>query len=392
MNAGAKKIRVAMLGSFPPQIQGIPEYCGPLVSAISHHADVTALGFKNMYPAWLFPGEKRAMDPVRQPPNGPYMTVRHRLAWYNPAGWLFQAMTARVDILHVQWWSLPLFPVAFTAVLASKFLGRKIVVTVHNALSHEASPGFLRATRWMCRWADHLIVHSEQNVRQLLEVYGMEAARITRIPHGAAMTEARSMPREAARNELGLPRDAVVFLNFGMIRPYKGVDILLRAFADVVRRYPQAHLVIAGKPWTDWAPYQQQIEEAGMGGHVHLFLEYIPEARVPVFISAVDLIVAPYVHFDAQSGVGMLAMPCRKPLLVSDTGGLPEWVAREPRWVVPKGDAQALADRLGAFLENPAEATVAFQAVADQVLAECNWDHIALRHLEVYKRVLTPAE
>ncbi len=391
MNAGAKRIRVAMLGSFPPQIQGIPEYCGPLASAISHHAEVTALGFKKMYPARLFPGEKRAMDPSRQAPEGPNLTVRHRLSWYNPAGWLFQPMAARADILHVQWWSLPLFPVAFTALLVSKLLGRKIVVTVHNALSHEASPGFLHATRWMCRWADHLIVHSEQNVRQLLEVYGVEAARVTRIPHGAALTEARSVPRETAREALGLPRDAVVFLNFGMIRPYKGVDILLRAFAEVVRRYPQAHLVIAGKPWTDWAPYQHLIDEAGIRDQVHLFLEYIPEARLPVLMAAVDLIVAPYVHFDAQSGVGMLAMPYRKPLLVSDTGGLPEWVARDPQWVVPKGDVQALADRLGAFLEHPAQATAAFQTVADKVLAECNWDHIALRHLEVYKGVFTPA-
>jgi len=387
VNQRNERIRVTMLGSFPPQIQGIPDYCGPLAAAISHYAEVTALGFKKMYPNFLFPGEKRAMDPKGRTNTGPHLTVRHRLTWHNPFGWIMQAIRTRADILHVQWWSLPLFPIALTLILISKLLHRKIVVSVHNVLPHEASAGFIRATRWIIRWADHLIVHSDQNLKQLLDVYGVDSAHVSKIPQGAAFSEARAMPRDAARQQLGLPQDAILLLNFGTIRPYKGIDILLHAFAQISARYPKAHLVIAGKPWMDWTPYQQQIEEAHLADRVHLFLEFIPEARIPVLLSAVDLVVAPYVQFDAQSGVGTLALPYRKPILVSDTGGLPEWVANDPRWVVPKGDDKALAKHLAEFLDNPAEATTAFQPVAEKVLSECNWDRIAQRHLDLYTAV-----
>lgn len=173
-----------------------------------------------------------------------------------------------------------------------------------------------------------------------------------------------------------------------MIRPYKGVQHLLQAFPTVASRCPHAHLVIAGKPWVDWTPYQRQIEEGHLEERVHLFLEYIPEARVPLFFSAADLVVLPYIHFDAQSGVGAWALPHRKPMIVSDVGGLPEWVANDPHWIVPAGDAQALAERIIAFLSDPDGATAAFRPIAEAVLAESNWDRVAKLHLEVYAAAL----
>lgn len=190
-------MRIAMLGSFPPQVQGIPDYCGPLASALSQYSEVTALGFKKMYPAFVFPGEKSSMDPAGQLPQGPHLTVHHSLTWYNPFGWLIWPLRARADVFHLQWWSLPLFPVALTVLLTMKLLGRPIVVTVHNVLPHEASPGFMTAGRIVCRLADRVIVHSGENQRQLVEGYGVDERRVVRIPE--ALPCRRPKPCRAVR-------------------------------------------------------------------------------------------------------------------------------------------------------------------------------------------------
>ena len=86
--------RVLMIGAFPPQAQGIPGYCGALAVAIGRRATIRALGFRAMYPPWLFPGVKAANDPTSAAPEAPGLTVTHALAWYNPLGWLWHAWRA----------------------------------------------------------------------------------------------------------------------------------------------------------------------------------------------------------------------------------------------------------------------------------------------------------
>lgn len=377
-------IRVAMLGSFPPQAQGISEYCGGLAAALSHHCELTALGFRHMYPSWLFPGEKTAMDPSKRPPAGPHLTLRHTLAWYNPLGWVWAALRTPADVFHLQWWSLPLFPVAVVMLLGMKLRGKPVVVTVHNVLPHERSRGFVAAGRFLCRRADRVIVHSEQNERQLIGSYGIGPERVLRIPMGATLNETPPVARAEARTALGLPANAEILLSFGTIRPYKGIDDLIEAFARVAEERSGAHLVIAGKPWMDWEPYRRRIEELALGDRIHCFLEYIRDERVGLFFSAADLVVLPYTHFDAQSAVGARALPYRKPMIVSDVGGLPDWVGRDPRWVVPAGDSGELAARILTVLGDTALADTAFGPIADRVLAENAWANAAKQHAEAY--------
>lgn len=166
-----QELTLLLLGSFPPQAQGIPGYCGALAlaQALAAEGTVRAIGFKAMYPGFLFPGVKTTMDPSSLMPQAPGLSVRHSLAWYNPLGWLWHAFTTPADIVHIQWWSLPLFPVCFTFALAAKLRHKPLVITAHNVLPHEPGPWFIRASRVLYRRADHLIVHSDVNRAQLLE-------------------------------------------------------------------------------------------------------------------------------------------------------------------------------------------------------------------------------
>lgn len=380
-------LRVAMLGSFPPQAQGVQDYCREIGLALARQCRVHGIGFRRMYPALFFPGVKRALDPTKSPMRAPNLILEHRLTWHNPAGWLRAGLATPCDVFHAQWWSLPLFPVTWTMARAMRLRGKPVVVTVHNVLPHEGGGAYLRASRRLCRLADMVIVHSEANLEQLRRHYGLPAEKTARVPLGSYMADAPKVAADEARRQLGLPADKRYILSFGTIRPYKGIDTLIEALAQLPADCADAHLVVAGKPWMDWAPCQRLIAERGLAERVHLFLDYIPEERVPLFFGAADVAALPYTHFDAQSGVGAVALPYRKPLIVSETGGLPDWVDHDPAWMAPPSDPAALSARLAAFFrEQPARAA-AFGGIADRVLARLSWDGIATQHLEIYERL-----
>ena len=378
---GEPPAAILLLGAFPPQAQGIPGYCGALAAALAAHGPVQALGFKAMYPRWLFPGVKTAMDPTSQPPNAENLTVRHPLAWYNPAGWLWHAWRTPADIVHIQWWSLPLFPVCLAFALVARLRGKPVVVTVHNVLPHESSPWFLRASRLLCRRAGHVIVHSEANRRQFLEHYNPDPDRVSCIPMGVDAAAAPLPAPESARRRLGLPADRPTLLCFGTIRSYKGLADLLRALAIVRAMHPAVQLLIAGKPWEPWGPYQALIDALGLGECVHTMLDYIPEENVATCFAAADLAVLPYTHFDAQSAVGAQVLAAGRPLIVTDTGGLPELVGHDPRWIAPPNDPDVLAEKIRAFLDDPEGATTNFAEIAARAVT---WAASAEAHWAVY--------
>lgn len=375
---------ILLLGAFPPQAQGIPGYCGALAVALAAHGPVRALGFKSMYPRWLFPGVKTAMDPTSGSPDAENLTVGHALAWYNPAGWFWHAWHTPADVVHIQWWSLPLFPVCLAFAVVARMRDKPVVVTVHNVLPHESSPWFLRASRLLCRQARHVIVHSEANRRQFLEHFNPDPDRVSCIPMGVDAAVGPLPAKEAARRSLGVPADRPTLLFFGTIRPYKGLGDLLCALAIVRAKHPSVQLLIAGKPWEPLAPYQAIIDARALGDCVHTTLDYIPETDVPTWCAAADLAVLPYTHFDAQSAVGAQVLAAGRPLIVTDTGGLPELVGHDPRWIAPPNDPEALAAKLNAFLDDPEDAMRNFGEIAARAVT---WAASAEAHWAVYRRL-----
>jgi len=389
-NGDAGALRVAMLGSFPPQSQGIQNYCGELAEALSSLCDVTAVGYAKMYPPFLFPGVKTPMDPTRKAPAGPRLTVSHKLTYYNPLGWLWAALTTPADVFHAQWWSLPLWPVTFVMMVVMKLRRKGIVLTIHNVLPHEKKGKFVLATKVLCKLADRVLVHGETNVREFLAHYAMPEHAVRNVPMGILEPPAAPVTMADARRSLGIPHTAKTILLFGIIRSYKGIGDMLEALPKVAERIPEVRLVIAGKPWTDWAPYQAQIDRLGLGSRVDLHLGYIPSDQVPAFYAAADVVAVPYTHFNAQSAVATQSLHFKRPTLVSNVGALPECVDNDAHWVVPPGDPEALAARLVDFFGDQAAQSAAFEAVAERVLDKLSCSRIAERHVHIYAEIRKP--
>jgi glycosyltransferase involved in cell wall biosynthesis len=397
-HAQAKRLRrgfsVSIVGSLPP-VKGVSAYTLSLLEALDEHGqlEVNFVGFRGIYPHWAYPGG----SPIE--PNGKsplLLGVRHRrpMSWYNPFSWAWAGLRMRGRLVHVQWWSYALAPIYMTTLGLARLRRKRIVMTVHNVEPHET--GMLKRflNRQVFRFAHHFIVHSEANKTTLQRLLRCDPGRISVLPHGVLDTPRTGMNRAQARRKLGIAGEAHVILCFGNIRPYKGVDVLLRAFANVCLNEPQALLVIAGQPWGDWAPYQTLIDELGIGARVHRRLEYIPSDEIEPYFVAADVVALPYTHFDAQSGVGTRALPFGRPLVVTNTGGLPELVLDEEA-VVPAGDAEALARSLLRIIGDAAiRDRMSVESLA--LAASLGWEAIAERTVEIYAAVLgdegTPAD
>ena len=162
--------------------------------------------------------------------------------------------------------------------------------------------------------------------------------------------------------------------------------MLIEAFAESSKKLRNATLVIAGRPWIPWEPYQQQIQQLGIGDKTKLLLDYISSEQVQQCFEASDLVVLPYKTFDAQSAAANVAIAFQKPLIVTRVGGLPELVS-EKQAVVEPNDAKALSQAITSALSNKALRDRLAQH-AKRLSKERDWDTIARKTVSLYESVL----
>ena len=384
-----QSLKIAMLGSFPP-LRGLSSYCFEIAKAVAASVNVDFISFKKMYPGFLYPGRDLRDDLTFPAPNSKGLRVRRRLTWYNPVTWVLEGMFTKADLLHAQWWSLPLVPVYMVVCGIMKLRGRPIVFTVHNVLSHDRSRLFKIASQVLFKLGDHFIVHTRKNHQQLVSCYGIRSELISEIPHGSLDFQVRNqIDRSNVRRELGITPGRRVILLFGAIRPYKGVKTAIEALPDIVREIPEAILLIAGKSWQSWDTYQMLIEQLGLNNSVITFLDYIPSGEVYKYFEVADLVILPYDRFDSQSGVGSSAVSFRKPMIVSDVGGLPDLV-QDPRCIVPPNDPAALARAITGCLTDANRLTT-MTAGMEEVAAKLSWPAIAKKTITTYKTLIDSA-
>ena len=231
------------------------------------------------------------------------------LAEHLPGMLRHRRAAADADVVHYQWLTIP----ALDARLLPR--GPALVLTAHGFLrAAESGPAARRALQRM----DAVIAHSEYGASKL-RAADVDFERVHVIPHGAfdyltRLPEERPLPEELARAE------GPVILSFGLIRPYKGVDVLLRAFAQVAG----AELWVVGRPLgVDLAELERLADAAP--GRVRFLTRYVDDAEVPAIFRRADIVALPYRDVE-QSGVLYTALAFGKPIVASAVGGFPEVV------------------------------------------------------------------
>lgn len=258
---------------------------------------------------------------------------------------LREARRLRPDIVHIQWSRLPRLDSWLVRQL--KASGLKVVHTVHDVLPLYAVGSGTEPFRRIYENADALIVHTQANVPDLLRAFpDLEPSHIHVIPHLEIANQ--DVPPDAskhsAREQLELPADAPIFLFFGNIKHYKGVDVLLDAFDRVSTVRPDSRLIIAGRLDPMDADKLPAPERFNQNPHVHRYDRYIPHSDLWKYYLAADVVVYPYHHI-YQSGAMIAGMGFGRPVIATHVGGLSETVDGNG-WIVPAGDALSLAETM----------------------------------------------
>jgi glycosyltransferase involved in cell wall biosynthesis len=285
----------------------------------------------------------------------------------------YRRLARAADVVHFQWLTVqhldgPLLP--------PRSRSRPLVLTAHDILPREPRPGQRRAQRRLYEHFDAIVAHSEHGRGRLTGELGLDPERVHVIPHGA-FEHLASQPGAAAELE---HTEKPVVLCFGLMRPYKGIDVLLEAWRGV----EGAELWIAGMPRMDISALR-----AAAPPGVRFVPRFIGDGELPAYFRAASLVVLPYREID-QSGVLFTALAFGKPLLLSDVGGFPELAATGAARIVPAGDAGALHSALASLLGDPAK----LEAMSERALLagreEYSWRSIANRTLELYRLLGAP--
>jgi glycosyltransferase involved in cell wall biosynthesis len=249
-----------------------------------------------------------------------------------------------------------------------------LVLTAHDVMPREPRPGQVAAQRRLYKRFDAVVAHSEHSRRRLVGELGVDPGRVEIIPHGA-FTHLTALDGDSPP-----PRaEGPVALCFGLLRPYKGLDVLLEAWRGVER---PAELWIAGMPRMDMEPLR-----AAAGANVRIDARFIPDAEMAACFRRADLVVLPYLEAE-QSGVLFTALAFGKPLLLSDVGGFPEIAATGAARTVPAGDPDALRAALGELLHDPVTLAGMARRAREAAAGPYSWEAVAAAHVGLYERLL----
>lgn len=347
-------MRLLVLGPGHPFRGGIAATTTAAVLALREAGhEVAFITPLRQYPSRLYPGGNDR-DPAACPrvegavplldPFAPRSWIRLRRA----------VLAAGADAWIVPYWTWAWAPV-WRFLLAAP--GRPpVVVVAHNPADHGAGPLRRLAAALVLGRADGLFTHGSALADTLRAAYpGLPVAH-----HLLPATRVGKLPaREEARERLAIAAGARVALVLGLVRRYKGVDVLFEAMARLPGGSPWT-AVVAGEAWEGLDRELPALaSRLGLGGRVRLRFGWVPEEEVGLLLAAADLMVLPY-RSGSQSAVAPLALAHGLPLLVTQVGGLPE-MAGEGGVVVPPGDPGALAGAL-ASLDEAALARLAERA------------------------------
>jgi glycosyltransferase involved in cell wall biosynthesis len=321
-------VRVAIVGPAHPYKGGGARHTTELAHRLADAGhDVIIESWRAQYPARLYPGQQT----VSVPEGEPYPRTRRRLAWYRPDGWLAEGRRLRPADLVVFAYLTPLQAPPYLAIMSRQGRRPKTAVICHNVLPHERRPGDVALTRALLRRADTVLTHSAAQAAQARELApGTTVRTVTMPPH---LPASASQIQGAERAEVSAPAhtprpgpaDAPAptrLLFFGIIRPYKGLDVLLRALAQAP---PQVTLTVAGEFWGDSTEMDNLIAELGLAGRVTVRPGYVPADQIPALFGAADALVMPYREATASQNA-QLAFAHGVPVLTTTAGALADQV------------------------------------------------------------------
>ena len=351
----AVRRRVCVVGSGTRFLSGISYYTHRLTEAFAGSHRASSILMRQLLPTRLYPGRARVNQPLTSLKHGEEVAVFDGVDWY----WLPSMLKAiswlrreRPQIMILQWWTGTVLHSYLALALIARLLGTKIIIEFHEVL--DTGEARLPLARWyvglvaplVVRLASGFVIHSEFDRPHLEKRYRLGSRPVALIPHGPydhhqAPTDA---PDQVTRSA---PADCCNLLFFGVIRPYKGLEDLIRAFdnipADEIEGY---WLTIVGETWEGWTLPAELVAQSHYKERITFVNRYVPDEEVTAFFAGADAVVLPYLRSSA-SGPLHIAMSQGLPVVVTEVGGLVEAVGDyEGATLVPPSNPKAIGTAL----------------------------------------------
>ena len=344
-------MKIVILGTAYPYRGGLATFNERLARQFQAEGhDVEVVTFTLQYPSFLFPGKTQYSNEVA--PTD--LKIKRWVNSCNPFNWVSVGRRIRKmqpDMLITCYWMAFFAPCYGIIERIVKGNGKtRCVALVHNMIPHEPSlldklfaPFYVKST-------DGFVALSDSVVRDIDKLDKRHKPK-TFSPHPIYDHYGERMSKADACQALGLDVDKDYMLFFGLVRAYKGLDLLLDAMGKIHTKMPNLRLLVAGEFYEQEELYRKQIADNGLTDKVIIRNEFIPDADLRKYFGAANLIVQPY-KTATQSGVTQVAFHFEKPMLVTNVGGLGEIVHNHQMGYATEPNADAIADAIVDYYEN----------------------------------------
>ena len=343
-------LKIAILSCFYPYRGGISQFNACLYGELSKNHDVKAFNFSRQYPQFLFPGKTQYVTPDDEAVPVESISL---LDTVNPFSYIKTYRAIRdwkPDVLIVRYW-MSFFAPSLGYITRRMKKHCKVISILDNVVPHEPRFFDTPLTKYFLKGSTGCITLCEAVAQDLLRL--RPDATYTVIQHPLYSHFGAKKDRAEAERKLGLEPGKKNILFFGLIRKYKGLDILLEAFGKLPDDY---QLIIAGEPYGSFEPYQEIIDRLPGKDRIVKVLKYIKDSEVSDYFSAADLAVLPY-RSATQSGISSVSYHFEVPMIVTDVGGLKETIGDRGTGLVSEdGSPEAISMEIQKYFSDPATA------------------------------------
>jgi glycosyltransferase involved in cell wall biosynthesis len=333
-----------------------------------HH--VTIYTFSLQYPGFLFPGSTQ----FSSEPKPVDLDIQIKINSVNPFNWISvgnELKKLNPDLIVVRYW-LPFMGPALGTILRRirKNNHTKIICIADNIIPHEKRVGDIPFTRYFVKPVDGFVTMSEKVMLDLKQFTPATPAKF--VPHPLYDNFGEKINKPDARAYLNISNNDFIFLFFGFIRKYKGLDLLLEAVNKLKTKSKNFKVLVAGEFYDDRKQYDELIEQFNLNDQLILKTDFIPDSEVKYYLCAADAVIQPYRNA-TQSGVTPLAYHFEVPMIVTNVGGLPALVPHNKVGLVCEPDAEAIAQ---AMYEMQEKGTAQFVPGLQQEKLKYSWSNI----------------
>ena len=348
-----------IIGPTYPLRGGISESNHALQCAFEEKGGITKIvSYSLQYPNFLFPGKNQNMDDIKKSSDNTFQLINtlNPISWIQTIRWIIKE---EPDYVIVRYWH-PYFAICLSFII--NILKKKsffIIGWVDNVNPHESIPFQHFLTACFLKSCNAFVVMSNSVKNDLIKLHSVIESKIHFHPHPIYNVFGKTINKSIAKSNIGITEFKDVnhdryILFFGLIRKYKGLNLLLDVMASKKIKAMNLKLIIAGEFYESREKYLNKINSLNLNDTIQLYDFYIKNEDVVNYFCAADIVVQPYLSA-TQSGVSMVAYNFNKPILLTNVGGLSEYVDHKKNGYLVSPNIEDIVVALEDFYSNNRE-------------------------------------